>query len=231
MTLTPADVHNVVFKKPETVKRGYDEDEVDAFLEVVEAELARLVEENDELRCSRGDTVAGDPPRASAEPPDAPPQGDESMRASRLLTLATETGDRFVDEARRQAEQIVASAKSTSGQMISEAAARSEQMVSEASSRAQSMISDGRNRAETMQREAQVKAAAHQEAQRLHREVMASLEEKCRILERKIAQLRTFQRDYRSSLRSALESHLADLDSRGSAEPSSNSRQGQPLNA
>jgi len=34
---------------------------------------------------------------------------------------ATETGDRFVGEARRHAEQMVASARSTSGQMISEA--------------------------------------------------------------------------------------------------------------
>jgi DivIVA domain-containing protein len=50
MPLTPADVHNVVFKKPPIGKRGYDEDEVDAFLDVVEAELARLIEENNELR-------------------------------------------------------------------------------------------------------------------------------------------------------------------------------------
>jgi DivIVA domain-containing protein len=44
MPLTPADVHNVAFKKPSIGKRGYDEDEVDAFLDVVEAELARLIE-------------------------------------------------------------------------------------------------------------------------------------------------------------------------------------------
>jgi DivIVA domain-containing protein len=49
MRLTPADVHNVAFKKPSIGKRGYDEDEVDAFLDLVEAELARLIEENNEL--------------------------------------------------------------------------------------------------------------------------------------------------------------------------------------
>ena len=54
MPLTPADVHNVVFKKPPIGKRGYDEDEVDAFLDVVEAELARLIEENNELRAGVG---------------------------------------------------------------------------------------------------------------------------------------------------------------------------------
>ena len=44
MPLTPADVHNVVFKKPAIGTRGYDDDQVDAFLDVVEAELARLIE-------------------------------------------------------------------------------------------------------------------------------------------------------------------------------------------
>jgi DivIVA domain-containing protein len=61
MPLTPADVHNVVFKKPPIGKRGYDEDEVDAFLDVVEAELARLIEENNELRSG---SATGRTPRA-----------------------------------------------------------------------------------------------------------------------------------------------------------------------
>ena len=50
MPLTPADVHNVAFSKPPIGKRGYNEDEVDAFLDLVETELARLVEENVDLR-------------------------------------------------------------------------------------------------------------------------------------------------------------------------------------
>ena len=54
MPLTPADVHNVAFKKPPIGKRGYDEEEVDAFLDEVERELARLIEENNELRAGVG---------------------------------------------------------------------------------------------------------------------------------------------------------------------------------
>src|SRR5688572_9307293 len=50
MPLTPADVHKVAFKKPPIGKRGYDEEEVDAFLDEVERELARLIEENNQLR-------------------------------------------------------------------------------------------------------------------------------------------------------------------------------------
>ena len=55
MPLTPADVHNVAFKKPPIGKRGYDEEEVDAFLDIVEVELARLIEENNDLRNAGAD--------------------------------------------------------------------------------------------------------------------------------------------------------------------------------
>ena len=64
-------------------------------------------------------------------------------------------------------------------------------------------------------------------AQRRHTEAMSGLEEKRTSLERKIEELRTFEREYRTRLRSYLESHLRDLDSRGSAEPASNNRQNQ----
>ena len=37
--LTPEDVRNVAFSKPPLGKRGYNEDEVDAFLDLVEAAL------------------------------------------------------------------------------------------------------------------------------------------------------------------------------------------------
>lgn len=50
MPLTPAEVHNVAFKKPSIGKRGYDEEEVDAFLDIVEVELSRLLEDNQDLR-------------------------------------------------------------------------------------------------------------------------------------------------------------------------------------
>jgi DivIVA domain-containing protein len=49
MPWTPADVANVAFSKPPPGKRGYNEDEVDAFLDLVEAGLARLIQENTDL--------------------------------------------------------------------------------------------------------------------------------------------------------------------------------------
>jgi DivIVA domain-containing protein len=229
MPLTPADVHNVVFKKPPIGKRGYDEDEVDAFLDVVEGELARLIEENNELRAGAGRTeapVAAPAPAAAPQPAVVQPREDDSARASRMLALATETADRYVNEAKTQAEQMLTGAKTNSDRMMSEARTKSEQMVTEAKNRADSVLGDARTRAETMEREARAKAAAlDQDAERRHVEAMGTLEEKRTSLERKIEELRTFEREYRTRLRSYLESHLRDLDSRGSAEPANNSRQ------
>jgi DivIVA domain-containing protein len=50
MALTPEDVHNVAFSKPPIGKRGYDEDQVDDFLELVERELASYLVELSALR-------------------------------------------------------------------------------------------------------------------------------------------------------------------------------------
>ncbi|MGY1697287.1 DivIVA domain-containing protein [Geodermatophilus sp. SYSU D00814] len=234
LPLTPADVHNVVFKKPPIGKRGYDEDEVDAFLDVVEAELARLIEENNELRSGSStgrvaaQAAAPEPPPAPAPPPQPVAREDDTARASRMLALASETADRYVNEAKAQADQMVSSAKATSDRLLSDARSKSEQMVNDARARAESMVNDARTRADTMEREARAKAAAlDQDAERRHREVMGGLEEKRTNLERKIEELRTFEREYRTRFRSYLESHLRDLDSRGSAEPSSASRQTQ----
>src|SRR6185312_14131621 len=87
MPLTPADVHNVAFKKPPIGKRGYDEEEVDAFLDEVERELARLIEENNELRAQverggRGGAPAGAgaDPRLAAELNEAKAQLDRAQR-------------------------------------------------------------------------------------------------------------------------------------------------------
>ena len=49
MPLTPEDVHNKQFTTVR-LREGYDEEEVDAFLDEVEAELTRLLRENEELR-------------------------------------------------------------------------------------------------------------------------------------------------------------------------------------
>ena len=52
--LTPADVRNIAFKKPPLGKGGYDEEEVDAFLDAVEQTIAALTEEVASLRAQFG---------------------------------------------------------------------------------------------------------------------------------------------------------------------------------
>lgn len=48
--LTPTDVQNIAFRKPPLGRRGYDEEEVDSFLDRVEASLTVLYEEIARLR-------------------------------------------------------------------------------------------------------------------------------------------------------------------------------------
>jgi DivIVA domain len=48
--LTPADIRNVAFGKPPLGRRGYDEEEVDAFLDDVEHTVTALTKEIAALR-------------------------------------------------------------------------------------------------------------------------------------------------------------------------------------
>jgi cell division septum initiation protein DivIVA len=57
------------------------------------------------------------------------------------------------------------------------------------------------------------------EAEETSHRTLAQLEQERSLLERKIDELRVFERDYRTRLKSYLENLLGDLDSRGSALP------------
>src|SRR5881409_1690903 len=83
MPLTPADVHNVAFKKPPIGKRGYDEEEVDAFLDEVERELARL---------SRRTTSSGRRPNGAAAVAVAAAGPTRASRRSCPTSRASSTG-------------------------------------------------------------------------------------------------------------------------------------------
>jgi DivIVA domain-containing protein len=54
--LSPADVRNMQFSTS-GFRSGYDAQEVDAFLDEVEAEIGRLIHENDELRARLTDST------------------------------------------------------------------------------------------------------------------------------------------------------------------------------
>jgi DivIVA domain-containing protein len=250
MPLTPADVHNVAFSKPPIGKRGYNEDEVDAFLDLVENELTRLIEENDDLRqrvaeldqeldSGGGDGAqstqsipqyeAAPPPTPEPEPTaqpvyEAPPSSsvndDQAMKAARVLALAQDTADRLTGTAKAESDKMLADARAEADTLVSEARQTAETTVAEARQRADAMLADAQNRSETQLRQAQEKADALQaDAERKHSEIMGTINQQRTVLEGRLEQLRTFEREYRTRLKTYLESQLEELGQRGSAAP------------
>jgi DivIVA domain-containing protein len=252
MPLTPADVHNVAFSKPPIGKRGYNEDEVDAFLDLVENELTPLIEENADLRQrvaeldqdlasarAGGAQSAQSVPLYEPTPPPAPepapqpaPQPvyeappsqsvseDQAMKAARVLSLAQDTADRLTGTAKVESDQLLADARAQADAMVSEARQTAETTVAEARQRADAMLADAQTRSESQLRQAQEKADALQaDAERKHSEIMGTINQQRTVLEGRLEQLRTFEREYRTRLKTYLESQLEELGQRGSAAP------------
>ncbi|UQX09460.1 DivIVA-like cell division protein Wag31 [Candidatus Mycobacterium methanotrophicum] len=252
MPLTPADVHNVAFSKPPIGKRGYNEDEVDAFLDLVENELTRLIEENSDLRQrineldeelasarsgagASGQATQAIPlyepePEAEPEPvkpaqpaPQATPSAaneEHVLKAARVLTLAQDTADRLTDTAKAESDKLMADARANAEQIVSDARREAETTVAEARQRADAVLADAQTRSETQLRQAQEKADALQaDAERKHSEIMGTIDQQRTVLEGRLEQLRTFEREYRTRLKTYLESQLEELGQRGSAAP------------
>src|ERR1700686_2931051 len=78
MPLTPADVRNKQFSTTR-LRPGYDEEEVDAFLDEVEAELDRLIQENEELRAKLAEVLRGGGGKTAALGPSHLDSGPELM--------------------------------------------------------------------------------------------------------------------------------------------------------
>jgi len=261
MSLTPADVHNVAFSKPPIGKRGYNEDEVDAFLDLVETELARLIEENNELRqqveqldaeleAARSEAAAAaqaaqpgrDERRLTAVPAPSPAEqtqataaglmadgSEPNVQAAKVLGLAQEMADRLTGEAKAESDGMLAEARTKAEQLLSEARSKADAMVNEARGRAETMLNDARTRAETIERQSRDKATAlEREAQRKYTESMNNLNAEKDVLSKKIEELRTIEREYRTRLRGFLESQLRELDDRGSAAPASAAGKSDP---
>lgn len=289
MPLTPADVHNVAFSKPPIGKRGYNEDEVDAFLDLVEQEFARIIEENNDLRqrndelqregssgqrapqsgagqngaavsgrdadeatgttadapdltkereTPRAEQPASEAPAAPARPaPVAAPAAqssepaprssgsDHNVQAAKIIGLAQEMADRVTGEAKSEADQLLAEARTQSESMVSDAKTKADGLVGDARTRSEAMLADAKTRADTLQRQAKEKAdALAADAERKHAEQMATIGNQRTTLEKQLDELRTFEREYRTRLKTYLESQLQELGQRGSAAPAGGSQ-------
>ena len=227
MPLTPADVHNVAFKKPPIGKRGYDEEEVDAFLDEVERELARLIEENNELRAQverggRGGApaVSGADPRLAA---DIKAQLDRVQRDKAAAEQAARSMQAELEQVRAQGPGVGAGSPSSSGdgeqqalRVLMMAQRTADDHVSDARREADKLLSDARSKAEEVTREARAKAdALERDARQRHQEAMGGLDAKRSALQKHIEELKQFEREYRTRLKAYLESQLRDLDGRG----------------
>jgi DivIVA domain-containing protein len=226
MPLTPADVHNVAFKKPPIGKRGYDEEEVDAFLDEVERELARLIEENNELRAQAerggggGRSSGGADPRLTAELSDLKGQLDRVQRDKVAAEQAARSMQAELEQVRssgggggvvgggdgeQQALRVLMMAQRTA-----------DDHVNDARREADKLLSDARAKAEEVTREARAKAdALERDARQRHQEAMGGLDAKRTALQKHIEELKQFEREYRTRLKAYLESQLRDLEGRG----------------
>ena len=188
MPLSPLDVNAKEFK---ITRKGYHVDEVDAFLDEVEAELVRLLADNSALRAEPVrsaplpvvEPVTEVVPLAEVAPVAAVAPlptagilaGETEGVALRTLLLAQQTADAAVAQARAEADQIVAQARRTLTEADAEVAA---------------------------------KVAA----------VLGDLEERRGQLEAQIEDLRAFEREYRIRLKAYLEGQLRDLGGTGATD-------------
>jgi DivIVA domain-containing protein len=224
MPLTPADVHNVAFKKPPIGKRGYDEEEVDAFLDEVERELARLIEENNELRAQAGGGRVGAPagadPRLASDLADAKTQLDRAQREKAAAEQAARQMQAELEQMRaqggggggggggdgeQQALRVLMMAQRTADDHVSDARREADKVLTEARTKADELTRDARQKAEALERDARTR----------HQEAMGGLDAKRNALTKHIEELKQFEREYRTRLKAYLESQLRDLDGRG----------------
>jgi DivIVA domain-containing protein len=224
MPLTPADVHNVAFKKPPIGKRGYDEEEVDAFLDEVERELARLIEENNELRAQAerggGRPAAAGPgadPRLAQENVELKTQLDRLNREKSAAEQAARSMQAELEQMRGQGGPVsTGDGEQQALRVLMMAQRTADDHVADARREADKLLSDARSKAEEVTREARAKAdALERDARQRHQEAMGGLDAKRTALQKHIEELKQFEREYRTRLKAYLESQLRDLDGHG----------------
>lgn len=217
MALTPEDVVNKRFQ-PTKFREGYDQDEVDDFLDEIVVELRRLNQENDELRKKLAELGAGTPASSAAAAPvvekvPAPVKAEKEDRAkAEAEAKAAELAKK--KEAEQAPVQAPAPARAAVATPVSESAAG---LLAMAQQMHDKHVADGQQQRDKIIAEAQIEASSLvNDAQEKSRKILGALEQQRSVLERKVEQLRGFERDYRSRLKAYIEGQLRDLDARGS---------------
>jgi DivIVA domain-containing protein len=239
MALTPEDVVNKRFQ-PTKFREGYDQDEVDDFLDEVVVELRRLGQENEELRqrliagesrISELQRSGGQSPQyAGYQPQQIPaPAQHPAVEAAPVAAEAavpvpvpapvdtsveSNSANNLLQLARRLHEEHVREGIEKRDALIAEAQATAERLVGEGQATAERLVGEGHATADRLVSEAETKQREQIGALEKER---SSLEQERSSLEQRIDDLRTFEREYRQKLKGHIEGLLQDLEASSAA--------------
>ena len=193
MALTPEDVVNKRFQ-PTKFREGYDQDEVDDFLDEVVVELRRINAENEELRqrLAASEARVAELQRTASSQPSAPAPAPAPVVAAAPAptAYAAPASDPNFDT-------------NSTNNLLQLARRLHEEHVREGVEKRDALIAEGHATAARIVAEAEAKQRAQ----------LTTLEQERATLEREIDKLRTFEREYRQKLRGYIESQLRELES------------------
>ena len=222
MPLTPADIHNMAFKKPPIGKRGYDEEEVDAFLDELEQELIRLLEENRALHGQVQPGGAGGPSPAATMAMNAE-LSDMNMQLERMqeARARAEQNARSLQQRLEQARNSVPSGPPPSAdtddrnaRVLMMAQRTADDHMRDARLESEALLNEARNKSDQITSDAQLKAGTIEgDARRNHTEAMNSLGTKRAALLDEIERLGQLAQSYQAALSSHLTMQLQELNS------------------
>ena len=218
MPLTPADIHNMAFKKPPIGKRGYDEDDVDAFLDELEQELIRLLEDNEALhgeiqRAGAGGTSTAASARANnAEFAEISAQLDRMQQARAQAERNARTLQARLEQAREAVPAGPAPGDDRGAGVLMMAQRTADDHMRDARQESEALLSDARNTSLQITSDAQLKASTIEgDARRNHTDSMNSLEAKRAALLDEIDRLGQLARSYQAALNSHVTQQLQEL--------------------
>ena len=241
MPLTPEDVSNKRFT-PVRLREGYDMGEVDQFLDEVEAELDRMVAENNDLRAKlaaaqdghagngaiampagkvpeqAAETVAGEPAdkidlEKVADVPAAVTAPREEIKVV-TSAEASKAALRLLELATNNADAVVAEAKEEAVQIVGTARTEAQRLESETRANAERLESETKARTDQLEEEARTRAGnLDSETEAKRAELLGDTQREKARLDGEVETLRAFEREYRSRLRSYFTEQLRSLDS------------------
>ncbi|MEO6944985.1 MAG: DivIVA domain-containing protein [Lacisediminihabitans sp.] len=202
MALTPEDVVNKRFQ-PTKFREGYDQDEVDDFLDEVVVELRRLNQENEELRqrLIAGESRVNELQRSVAQSPSqAPAFGEQAQATAPVAAPAPAPAPYPV------AGMDPSLDPNNTNNLLQLARRLHEEHVREGIEKRDALIAEGHATA----------ARLVGEAETTQRTQLAALDQERTQLEKSIDELRTFEREYRLKLKNYIEGQLRELDTSNS---------------